>query len=278
MKHITFAFLLFFATPNVNAQFWQGFLSGVLQGTQRIVQQRQQQRIYQERRRQQELKRQEELKRQKETDATSDNISSESQELRYKGIYTISSQGRDQTTGGYTGVAGPDFETEIEIYDDYIVVSGTKCKFSRTYNGERVYKSTGLSFGDITNQDSYYVDKFYNIRKVSTLSSNLGTNWFEYNVTKGRCTMPKQQPTYEGSISQGHSGTIINGQGQQKSTGSSKSRIACKSCMYTNGKCPVCRGTRYKTSSSMGVKTSVACDNCGQTGRCPTCGGDGWID
>ncbi len=78
MKHITIVFLLFFATPNVNAQFWQGFLSGVLQGTQRIVQQRQQQRIEQERRRQQELKRQEELNRQKETDATSDNISSES--------------------------------------------------------------------------------------------------------------------------------------------------------------------------------------------------------
>ncbi len=61
----------------------------------------------------------------------------------------------------------------------------------------------------------------------------------------------------------------------QKST---NQRTACRSCMYTNGKCSVCKGTGRQTSSVAGYSTKTQCRNCGGDGRCPTCGGDGWIN
>lgn len=61
-------------------------------------------------------------------------------------------------------------------------------------------------------------------------------------------------------------------------TDKKETRKACSSCKYTNGKCSVCKGTKKIHRSYYGVETLVNCDNCYGTGRCPTCGGDGWIE
>ena len=61
-------------------------------------------------------------------------------------------------------------------------------------------------------------------------------------------------------------------------TTNQQSKTACRSCMYTNGKCPVCKGSGRQSSSSYGVSTTIQCSNCKGSGRCPSCGGDGWIN
>ena len=200
--------------------------------------------------------------------------------LRYKGLYTISSQGRSQTTGGYTGYAGSDFTTEIQIYDDYILVGTEKCKFDKMQGKERVYISSGWSFGGNSTYSRYYVDTNYNIRKVDTFNGQFGSDWFEYEVAKGETTMPKYQPKFSGSSASGGGSSTIGSAGStynQNQTGK-KGRTACRSCMYTNGKCSVCKGTGRQTSSAAGHSTKIQCRNCGGSGRCPTCGGDGWIN
>lgn len=201
--------------------------------------------------------------------------------LRYKGLYTVSSQGRSQTTGGYTGVPGPDFEEEIEIYDDYIMVMSTKYDFDKQSGNERVYSSPVSSFMGTSSYDTYYVDKNYNIRKVSTFNSQFGTDWFEYVVVKGRSTIQKHQPQF------GESPSINSGGGNSSNSGgstytesgkSTKSHRACTSCKYTNGKCPVCKGSKRVKNNTYGVNSTKTCTNCNASGLCPICGGDGWID
>lgn len=206
--------------------------------------------------------------------------SNSSSDLRYKGLYTISSQGRSQTYGGYTGIAGSDLETEIEIYDDYIMVGTTKCTFDKVSGGERAYSSKGWGVNGWHTYSTYYVDSNYNIRRVDTSSGQFGTDWFEYEVAKGRCTMPKYQPQFSGSSASGGGGSTYgsgNSTYNQNQTGK-KVRTACRSCMYTNGKCSVCKGTGRQRTSAAGYSTTTECRNCGGSGRCPTCGGDGWIN
>lgn len=281
---------------NMEAQFWQGFMQGIMQGVQRLPQQIQQQQLARQRqeearkrqeaerkRQEEERKRQEEERKRQEEKSLASNSStnSDNQELRYKGIYTISSQGREQSTGGYTGVAGPDFETEIEIYDDYITVSGTKCRFSRISKGERVYNATGLSYGNFSNQDSYYVDGNYNIRKVSSLSGPYGVNFFEYNVAKGKCTMPKYQPQFSGDSSYGG---VSDNSFQSKSTHDQSPNTSVQR------KCPYCKNGRILHESSVpsyGVTPyKKKCQECGfeymsttshSHTLCGHCGGSGYI-
>ena len=201
-----------------------------------------------------------------------------SSELRYKGLYTISSQGRSQTTGGYTGYYGSDYITEIQIYDDYILVGTEKCEFDKVQGSERVYSNSGFSFGGNSTYSRYYVDPNYNIRKVDTFNDQFGSDWFEYEVAKGETTMPKYQPRFSNSSPSygGSSSSYQSGSSQNTRQNSTKHRTACRSCMYTNGKCSVCKGTGRQTSSGGGYSTKTQCRNCGGSGRCPTCGGDGW--
>lgn len=205
---------------------------------------------------------------------------SNSSELLYKGLYTISSQGRSLTTGGYTGIAGPDMETEIEIYDDHIMVGTTECTFSKVSGGERAFSSRGWGINGWHTYSTYYVDSNYNIRRVDTSSSQFGTDWFEYEVAKGRCTMPKYQPKFSDNTPSysGGGSSYQSGNRQTNKQNSTKQRKACRACMYTNGECVVCKGTGRQTSSVAGYSTKTQCRNCGGDGRCPTCGGDGWIN
>lgn len=86
---------------------------------------------------------------------------------------------------------------------------------------------------------------------------------------------PYPQGGYAGSSGNSSSGGTNN---YNSNSTSSKSRIACNSCKYTNGKCSVCKGSGRQHSSAYGVSGTIRCTNCGGSGRCPTCGGDGWIN
>lgn len=60
------------------------------------------------------------------------------------------------------------------------------------------------------------------------------------------------------------------------SNSSNPTRIACTACKYTNGKCPVCKGSGRISDNSFGISQTKQCNNCGGYGLCPICGGDGW--
>lgn len=72
-------------------------------------------------------------------------------------------------------------------------------------------------------------------------------------------------------------GSSVSGDNESyDSNSSSPSRKACTACKYTNGKCPVCKGTGRKSDNSFGISQTAKCDHCGGDGKCPSCGGDGW--
>lgn len=73
--------------------------------------------------------------------SSSGTSSGSSGRLLAKGKYTVSSQGRSQNTGRYTGVAGPDFTVDVEFYDDHIVVMGTEYEYKGTSNGWKIYEA-----------------------------------------------------------------------------------------------------------------------------------------
>ena len=186
--------------------------------------------------------------------------------LLYKGIYTISGQARSQTTGGYTGIAAQDLVTEIEIYNDSIIVGFEKCKYSRSTNTERVYESSDFGWYGNTSYNSYYVDENFNIRKVNTFSTQFGTEWFEYQVSKGRCTMPNN---YQGQTTTSYE------------TQRTPVRQRCRVCQRNPGVCYVCNGKREIPASvnySTGEAIMGKCRSCNNTGICSACGGDGWIE
>lgn len=214
--------------------------------------------------------------------STNTNISESHEEelpdgLLYKGIYTQSTQGRARSTGGYTGVAGPDIELEVEIYEDKMMVNGMEYEYKGTKNGRRMYR------GGFNDENTYYVSSSYNMYLETQFSSMFGTEWFTYEVTKGRSLMPKYTPEFGGSgSSSGYKGQSSSGSSNGRSSASggtrSSSRKVCQACKYGNGRCGVCHGTGKKQSSFAGHTVWVDCDNCHRTGKCPVCGGDGWID
>lgn len=194
--------------------------------------------------------------------------------LLYKGIYTISGQGRSQTTGQWTSDIG-DRTVEIEIYKDHIQVEGLYCKFVSESNGRRKYQSLSLSG---STQSYYYVNMSdFSMSMENVFSSQFGTDWYWYAMTKGESTMPKYNNSgYSGSSNGvGHNTNSVNRQSDR------------------NGKtwheCPTCHGAkrveRFTYPSLYGSEDyKVRCNECGQwfmrsLGHthvtCPTCHGKG---
>ena len=203
-------------------------------------------------------------------------LSIDNSNLLYKGIYTISSQGRSLNTGGYTGYAGSDFECEIEIYDNYIKIGNEIIKFKKISKGERVYIGKAWGIEPNLTYDTFFVDENYNIRKESTLTNQFGIDTFEYEVIKGNGSIQKHEPKYSNNKTTGNS--TNNSPNKKNKDIQNKSKIACSSCKYTNGKCPVCKGAKRVSNKTYGVNSTKTCNNCNGTGRCPSCGGDGWIN
>lgn len=195
-------------------------------------------------------------------------------ELLYSGIYTISGQGRSGSTGQFTNDIG-DQTCEVKIYEKYIFICDVRYDFKKKSGSTRVYEGSGVgvSFNGMSSYDTYSVDDNFNIRKTTIFSSPYGMETFSYSVSKGETTMPK----YSNSSSSGsYSGSSSSRRNSgSRNIGSSSNRKACTACKFTNGKCPVCKGTK-KMHGFYGA--IIDCSNCGKTGRCPICGGSGFVN
>lgn len=186
------------------------------------------------------------------------------------GTYTISQQGQSVTSGGYTGVAGPDMVVTIEFFDDGISVGGLWCKYAGESNGRKKYNDP-MSFGG--SSIAYYVDSNYNVQKQSTFSSAYGTDWFNYKIVKGNVSIPKNQPYNGGGYSNdSYSPSGSSSNGSSNSGSSNTYEASCTHC-HGSGKCNTCNGThRYLNPLT---NKYVICPNCKPDGACSYCGGTG---
>lgn len=188
--------------------------------------------------------------------------------LLYKGTYTISGQGQFVSSGDYT-VAVPDMEVEIAIYEDYLEVLGEKMALEGVENGKRIYEG---SIGGFKNR--YIVYSSFEMYRLYEVTGPLGNDWVRTEISKGESLMPRHNA---GSINQNNSEYDGNQRSNSNNGGNNPKKLACRACLYTNGKCSVCNGDRQIKRSAYGHDVVVTCDNCRGSGRCPVCGGDGWI-
>lgn len=183
--------------------------------------------------------------------SSSSSGSSSSGKLLARGTYTISSQGRSQNTGQYTGVAGPDRTVTVEFYDDYIEVGGVRYDYKKTTSsGWKVYEGSGTFGGSY----EYYVDSNYNMRQYMTSSFGWVTDTFEYTMAKGNVEIPK---AYSNSGSYGSYGSGTTS-GYSSGTSNSSSRHTCSLCHGS--------GTIVRESSvaTYGNDSRVKCGTCGK--------------
>jgi hypothetical protein len=184
--------------------------------------------------------------------------------LLYKGIYTISGQGQFMSSGEYT-IAIPDMEVQISVYEDYLDFLGDKMEYTGMQNGNRIYAGVIGGF-----RNKFVVSPSYEIYKMYEVSGPLGNDWVRVEMSKGESQMPKHNMGTNNDYGTHNYDTHNDNYTKPK-------KIACRSCMYTNGRCPVCKGERQIIKTAYGHEVVATCDNCKGTGRCPICGGDGWI-
>lgn len=206
--------------------------------------------------------------------ASSQSNSSSSGKLLYSGVYTQSSQGYSPELG-WTSTPGPDFTVSVEIYNDYIIVSGSRYDYVETRGAWRIYG------GDQVLSSYYYYHvnpSTYEMKHIMSSQNPFtgGYNVFQYAMTKGETTMPKYS---NGNSNSGANGVTNNSRSNstQNSSGSSSSnRRACTICKFTNGKCTTCKGSGQVLSTTYGTKSYTRCMDCGGNGRCKYCNGTGY--
>lgn len=183
--------------------------------------------------------------------SSSSSGSSSSGKLLARGTYTISSQGRSQNTGQYTGVAGPDRTVTVEFYDDYITVDGIHYDYTKTTSsGWKVYEGSDT----FSSAYEYYVGNNYNMRCFMPFSAGWISDTFEYAMVKGSVEIPK---AYSNSGSYGSYGSGTTS-GYSSGSSSSSSRHTCPRCHGS--------GTIVRESSvaTYGNDRRIKCGTCGK--------------
>lgn len=212
------------------------------------------------------------------TSSRSTSSSKSKSELLYSGIYTKSSQGYMAELGQYTD-GGFDFQVNVEIYNDYILINSDRYDYVKTSGEWKVYGGKDNFMGTT---EYYYVNPSTYTMKYMTISSftvfgRTVCTTTTYAMAKGEVIFQKQYNSNNGYSSSGSSyGSGNNNSGNGNNNGSGTTRRACTVCKYHVGECGVCKGTGKVTNSTNGYRTTSNCSNCGGTGKCPTCGGDGW--
>ena len=202
---------------------------------------------------------------------------SSSSSPRHKGTYTRSGQSLCINTGEYTSDIG-DFTFEAEFYDDYIIVAGSKCKYSYTKaDGRKVY------YSGIANSSSFWiVDANYNMSYETNLPTpGVGMLTFINTVSKGETTMPHQNV----------GGNYTGGNYNSNTSSGSRSTSTRSTTQPTRHTCPLChgRGTIVRTSTiaTYGKDTQRYCSTCGRnywtsSGHshvtCSQCHGKGYFE
>lgn len=103
--------------------------------------------------------------------------------LLYKGTYTISGQGYNETYG-YTN--GADEVSEIEIYEEFIIIDGIQYDYISINDPWRTYKGWTLSSGLGESTDFYKVNmNTFEMIKYCVTDNQYGDNTWYYEIKNG---------------------------------------------------------------------------------------------
>lgn len=200
----------------------------------------------------------------------SSSSSSSDDGLLYEGVYTRSSQGYCPQTGRYTNAIGPGFQLRIKIYDSYIIVVGTKCKYVRTSGGWKIYEGNTMFGGT----EYYKVNPNNFEMSYYTYTPNPytgGGETYVYEMKKGDAVFDIRQNNTNFNGNGYTSGNNGSGSYNNRSTSTSQQKI-CNLCHGT-GTCETCAGKhRYLNPYT---NKYITCPNCGPDGRCRGCNGTG---
>ncbi|MBR0046412.1 MAG: hypothetical protein IJP75_05955 [Bacteroidaceae bacterium] len=185
--------------------------------------------------------------------------SSSSSGLRHKGKYTMSGQSLCVNTGEYIDDCD-EYTFDAEFYDDYMMVSGSKCPYSYTKSdGKKVYKDGRLEgFGNAT---SYWiVDANYNLSYETNMPTpGVGSLTFVKVVSKGETTIPRHN-TGGGYTSGGYNnGSSSGGSRSTTNSGTTTNRHTCSLCHGTG------KIVRESNVSTYGKDSRRYCSVCGRS-------------
>lgn len=207
---------------------------------------------------------------------SSSSSSSSSDKPLYEGYYTESRRLYNTTTGDYIGDNGS-MTHYVKIYDNYILVSGSRYDYKSTTEGWKLYE--GVSWGGTTyyykvNPNNYIISKYvtsYNhyFSRVETLVGN---------VVKGETNLNNN--TYSNNsysnASNNYNFSNSTNSSSSSSVNQNTSRYTDKTChgCHGSGKCNTCNGKGWY--ERLGIKGTMNCPNC-SNGRCSICGGTGKV-
>lgn len=115
---------------------------------------------------------------------TTETAANDNPGLLYKGTYTISGQGYNETYG-YTN--GADEVSEIEIYEEYIIIDGIQYDYIRINGPWRTYKGWTLSSSGLGESTDFYKVNMntFEMIKYCVTDNQYGDNTWYYEIKNG---------------------------------------------------------------------------------------------
>lgn len=203
------------------------------------------------------------------TNNTNSSSESISDGLLYEGIYTISSQGYCAELGGYNQAVGADQRVNIKIYNDYILVDGSRHDYVSSSGNWRIYgglENFGSTFYYKVNPDNFNMSYYFTSYNNFTGQINTTT----HAMAKGETTFNKYSNNNNLYNNDNSSNDNISTDYDQRKKDILNKTVGedCTYCKGT-GKCPACDGTK----TAHGFGNSYKCTNCNSNGDCPVCNG-----
>lgn len=195
--------------------------------------------------------------------------------ILYKGVYTVSQQGYCAELGGYTEAFGADYSIDIEIYDDYLWITGTapsvgRYDYVRTSGNWKIFEgptSLGTTYYYKVNPDNFNMVHYCTMYNQYTGSTNTWT----YSVSKGEVVFNRNSNASIPAGGYGNSGNSV----EKSSSGYTRSQKVCGTC-DGKGWIPSTRGVASLGQSEKWCpecKKMVPANHYHET--CPSCNGKG---
>ena len=198
--------------------------------------------------------------------------STSSKKLLYEGDYTISNQSYNTGAGQYTNAIGSGIDIHVRVYEDYIMIDGTKCNYASTSGDWRIY--AGVAWN---NSKEYYKVNFKNY-EMSKFTDILNPftgmfDTFTTSIVKGKVYFNVNNNSNSNNYNTGQSSTQTKSSGNVNQETTRYVDKTCHGC-HNSGKCNTCNGKGW--IERLGVKGTMDCPNC-TNGRCSICGGSGKV-
>ena len=195
--------------------------------------------------------------------------------LLYKGAYTVSQQGYCAELGRYTEAFGADYSVDIEIYEDYLWITGAapaigRYDYVRTSGDWKIYEgatSLGTTYYYKVNPHTFNMVHYCTMYNQYTGSTNTWT----YSVGKGEVVFNRNS---NASIPAGGYSNSSNSV-EKTSSGYTRSQKVCGTC-DGKGWIPSTRGVASLGQSEKWCpecKKMVPANHYHET--CPSCNGKG---